>query len=85
MAHEGSDGSKRRTSVSADMLRDERDGAAYFDARVTIDPASLEELPGVHLTAGMPVEVAIQTGARRAGDYILSPLLRRMSNALHEE
>lgn len=71
--------------VSADMLRDERDGAAYFDARVTIDPASLEELPGVHLTAGMPVEVAIQTGARRAGDYILSPLLRRMSNALHEE
>ncbi|MER2510104.1 MAG: HlyD family type I secretion periplasmic adaptor subunit [Amaricoccus sp.] len=73
------------TYVSADMLQDERDGTAYFDARVAIDPVSLEELPGVHITAGMPVEVAIQTGERRAGEYILSPLLRRMSHALHEE
>lgn len=73
------------TYVSADMLQDERDGTAYFDARVTIDPASLATLPGITLTAGMPVEVAIQTGERRAGEYILSPLLRRIGNSLHEE
>lgn len=73
------------TYVSADFLEDERDGSAYFEARVTIDPASVAALPDVHLTAGMPVEVAIQTGERRAGDYILSPILRRLGNAFTEE
>ena len=33
----------------------------------------------------MPVEVAIQTGERRAGDYILDPLLRHFDRALREE
>ena len=73
------------TYVSADRLEDERDGAAYYDVRVTLDPASLAELPDVSLVAGMPVEVAIETGARRAGEYILAPLLRRLDNALREE
>ena len=40
---------------------------------------------GISLTAGMPVEVAIQTGARRAGDYFLEPILRRFRRALREE
>ena len=71
--------------VSADRHEDERDGAPYFDVRVTLDPASLAELPGIALTAGMPVEVAIETGERRAGDYILAPLLRRFDHALREE
>ncbi len=71
--------------VSADMLTDERDGSAFFEARVSIDPDSLADLPDISLSAGMPVEVAIQTGERRAGAYILSPILRRMSNAFREE
>ena len=33
----------------------------------------------------MPVEVAIQTGARRAGDYFLEPLFRHFGRALREE
>ena len=37
------------------------------------------------LTAGMPVEVAIQTGERRAGDYLLEPLMRHFGRALREE
>lgn len=73
------------TYVSADRLEDAHDGTPYFDVRVTLDPASLAELPGITLSAGMPVEVAIETGERRAGDYILAPLLRRLDNALREE
>ncbi len=73
------------TYVSADRLEDERDGTAYFDARVTLDSASLADLPDIVLSAGMPVEVAIETGERRAGEYILAPLLRRFDNALREE
>lgn len=73
------------TYVSADRLEDEHDGHPYFDARVTLDPASIAKEPRIEITAGMPVEVAIETGERRAGDYILAPLLRRLDNALREE
>lgn len=71
--------------VSADLIEDERDGASFFEARVALDPADLELFPGVALTAGMPVEVAIQTGERRAGDYFLEPLTRSFGRALREE
>ena len=71
--------------VSADLLENERDGSSYFDARVSIDPASLARFPGIVLSAGMPVEVAIQTGERRAGDYFLEPLMRHFGRALREE
>ncbi len=72
--------------VSADLLEDPRDGSTYFEARVALDPAEVAHLAdGITLTAGMPVEVAIQTGARRAGDYFLEPLFRHFHRALREE
>jgi HlyD family secretion protein len=73
------------TYVSADLLEDERDGSPYFEARVAIDPASLAEHPDIALSPGMPVEVAIRVGERRAGDYLLEPILRHMSRAFREE
>lgn len=73
------------TYVSADLIEDTRDGSAYFDTRISIDPAGLERRPDVTLTSGMPVEVAIQTGERRAGDYFLEPILRRFGRAMREE
>jgi HlyD family secretion protein len=71
--------------VSADVLEDERDGASYYEARVALDPDSLAKHPGVTLSAGMPVEVAIQIGERRAGDYVLEPILRHFARAFREE
>ena len=71
--------------VSADLLTDERDGTSYFEARISIDASELDGLDDVTLTAGMPVEVAIKTGERRAGDYFLEPLLRHLHRALREE
>jgi HlyD family secretion protein len=71
--------------VSPDLIEDERDGETYFEARVALDPAGIAALPEVSLTAGMPVEVAIRTGERRAGDYFLEPLLRHFNRALREE
>ena len=71
--------------VSADLIEDERDGSSYFRARVSLDPQSLALLPDIALTAGMPVEVAVQTGERRAGDYLLEPLMRHFGRALREE
>ena len=73
------------TYVSADLLEDERDGSSYFEAHVTLDPAGVAALDNVALSVGMPVEVTIEIGARRAGDYILEPILRHTRNALNEE
>ena len=71
--------------VSADLLRDERDGTPYFEARIKIDPASLAKLSDVSLVPGMPVDVAIQIGERRAGEYFLEPILRHLRGAFNEE
>ncbi len=71
--------------VSPDLLEDERDGSSYFDVRVSIDPAQLDGRSDVELLAGMPVEIAIKTGERRAGDYLLEPLMRHFGRAMREE
>jgi HlyD family secretion protein len=73
------------TYVSADLLEEPRDGSRYFEARVRLDPAALEQQPDIALAAGMPVEVAIQTGERRAGDYLLEPILRHLRKAMRDE
>lgn len=73
------------TFVSADLLEDERDGTPYFEARIAIDPDSLAMHKEVSLVSGMPVEVAIQIGERRAGEYLLEPFFRHIRRAFNEE
>jgi hypothetical protein len=41
------------TRVSADSFTDERSGASYFLARVTIDAAQMKKLDGRELYPGM--------------------------------
>jgi HlyD family secretion protein len=50
-----------------------------------LDPDAVAALDAATLTAGMPVEVAIRTGERRAGDYFLEPILRHLGRALRDE
>jgi HlyD family secretion protein len=71
--------------VSADLLEDERDGTPYFEVRIAIDPDSLATQKDVDLVSGMPVDVAIQIGERRAGEYILEPIYRHFRRAFNEE
>ncbi len=71
--------------VSADLLEDERDGSMYYEARLALDQAGLAELDDVAITSGMPAEVMIQTGERRAGDYFLEPFTRHLRRAFLEE
>ena len=72
------------SGIMADALTDEA-GEAYFEARVTVDPAAVADLPGIALLPGMPVEVTLTIGERRAGAYFVEPLLRRFGRALREE
>jgi HlyD family type I secretion membrane fusion protein len=71
--------------VSADRLVDPNTGEAYFLARVQPQPGSLEHLDHVNLYPGMPAEVLIATGERRAIDYFLSPLRDSMARVLIED
>jgi HlyD family secretion protein len=71
--------------VSADLLEDPQTGAKYFEGHVALDPTSMAEQEGISITAGMPVEVTLTIGERRAGDYLLEPILRHIRRALREE
>lgn len=71
--------------VSADLLEDPRDGSRYFEARIEVDGAAAVANADYTLVVGMPVEVAIQTGERRAGDYLLEPIFRHLRRAMRDE
>ena len=71
--------------VSADLLADDRTGEDYFLARVRLEPASLAAYPRVTLTPGMPAEVMIRTGERRAVDWLLAPITDRIRRSLRED
>lgn len=62
------------TAFSADRLIDERTGAPYFVANVTVDRSNLKDYPEAKIVPGMPVEVAIDTGQRTALDYFMEPI-----------
>ncbi|MBC7951339.1 MAG: HlyD family type I secretion periplasmic adaptor subunit [Rhodospirillaceae bacterium] len=72
------------TQISADLFRDERNNAPYYQARVTLDPDSLTHLPGP-LTPGMQTDVLITTGERTALEYLIEPLSRAVSTAMREK
>ncbi|MBK8160883.1 MAG: HlyD family type I secretion periplasmic adaptor subunit [Rhodospirillaceae bacterium] len=73
------------TNVSADRLVDERSGVAYYIARVRMDLSSIPA--GMHVVPypGMPAEVLIATGPRRAIDYFTSPITDSWNRAFREE
>jgi HlyD family secretion protein len=71
--------------VAADMMTDQRTGNPYFTARVRLSRQSLVEWPEIRLFPGMPAEVMVVTGERRAIDYFVSPLFDRMRRAFHEK
>ncbi|CAO3357384.1 HlyD family type I secretion periplasmic adaptor subunit [Azospirillum melinis] len=72
-------------SLSADQLEDERTGAYYFAARISMDAVELKALPNVELHPGMPAEVMIHGHARRAIDYFLTPLTDGLQRAFREK
>jgi HlyD family secretion protein len=71
--------------VSADKLIDQRNGDPYFIARVRLLPQSLAALKHVELYPGMPAEVMMVTGERRALDYFVAPITDSMRRAFREE
>ncbi len=72
-------------SVSGDLLVDGKSGISYYLARVAVTPEGLKKLGKRQLQPGMPVEVIFITGERSFLNYLLHPLIKRMSASMKEE
>ena len=74
-------------TVSADQIIDEHTRLPYFQAVIKPDQALLSglERAGLDVKPGMEVEVLVTTGERTLLNYLLKPIIERMSGALREE
>lgn len=72
-------------NISPDRFQDERTGISYFVARIEIDQEEIKTLQNVQLSAGMPADVMIVTGARTLLGYILSPISESFHEAFREQ
>jgi HlyD family secretion protein len=70
--------------VSADRQQDPK-GEPFFLARAEIDADALAAVRGITLAPGMPAEVLILNGSRRAIDYFISPITESLHRSLREE
>lgn len=68
--------------VSADMLTDPRNAENYFVARVALAEDEAKKAPS--LFPGLPAEVLIVTGQRRAITYFTQPITDRLRRAFRE-
>jgi membrane fusion protein, hemolysin D len=74
----------RVVTVSHDAIEDKDKGLLY-SVKVVLDKPDIRvQGREVALTPGMSVDVDIKTGSRRIIEYVLSPLLRRQHESLHE-
>jgi len=72
------------TLVSADALTDERTGMTYYRAEIAIDLAALQDLAGVIVVPGMPVDAYIRTADRTPLSYLLKPFTDYFRGAFRE-
>ena len=74
-------------TVSADQIIDEHTRLPYVQAVIKPDQALLSglERAGLDVKPGMEVEVLVTTGERTLLNYLLKPIIERMSGALREE
>lgn len=72
--------------ISADRLTDQRTGAPYYSARIQITPEGEAELAKHKITpqAGMQTDVVIITGERTVLQYLLRPLMSRLTSGMKE-
>lgn len=69
------------TGISADLSKEQATGATYYVVRIRMSEIAKEQLSGLSVVPGMPVEAFIEGGERTAMTYITKPFtdnLRRI-------
>lgn len=74
----------RVTLVSADTFADDRTGMTYFRTEIAVDSNALQQLSGVKIVPGMPVDAFIRTADRTPLSYLLKPFTDYFRNAFRE-
>lgn len=74
----------RLVSVSADRLTDPATNQPYFLGRIEVLPESMKHLQGKVVVPGMSADAVIKTGERSLLDYLIRPLIRRVSTSMTE-
>jgi membrane fusion protein, protease secretion system len=76
----------RVARISADRLTDQRTGAPYYSARIEITPRGEAEIlkHKIHVQPGMQADVVVITGERTVLQYLLRPLVTRISSGMKE-
>lgn len=70
--------------VSADSFVDPQTDRPYFTVHVRIPDESLDQLPGVDVSPGMPAQVMIATREQTVADYIIGPISAGLDTAARE-
>ena len=70
--------------ISADRIIDEKSGKEYYQAKIDLNP-NIDTSDAPQLIPGMGADVFIQTGARTALDYLLSPIIKSLQFSLREK
>jgi len=74
----------RVTTVSADVLFEQKQNIPFFKATIEVTPEGMKLLRNHQIRAGMPAEVFVRTGERTLLNYLFKPLLDRLNRALTE-
>lgn len=73
------------TRIAADLTQDQKTGASYYVARVSVAPDQLRRLGQLKPVPGMPAEAFIQTGERTVISYLVKPIGDQIARAFREE
>ena len=75
--------------VSADAFTDEKTGASFYTAEISVPLGELEKVDNLHgrdtLRAGLPVSVTIPVRKRTALQYAFEPLFAAFRGSLNEQ
>ena len=70
--------------VSPDVFENQSTGQMYYLTEVDIAPDQIDQLEGVRIVPGMPVDAFIRTGERTPIRYLTQPLLDYFNRAFRE-
>ncbi|MEH2920061.1 HlyD family type I secretion periplasmic adaptor subunit [Samsonia erythrinae] len=71
--------------IGADQLVEQQTGKPYYALRIRVDEQGKQQLAGLDVRPGMPVQAFIRTGERSLLNYLFKPLFDRLHLALTEE
>jgi HlyD family secretion protein len=69
------------TTVSADLVQDQKTNEHYYSARIAVPVEWIPELD-LPLVPGMPVEAFIRTDSRTVISYLMKPLYDQIEKAV---